>query len=273
MNVRDQTGVVSYANTQGDLDAIVVIYDPNGGYTYGGGWFGSPAGSLRSNGSATGKVSFGFNSNYYKNATNPKGETQMQFMVGDLEFNALNFEYLSISGAKAQYKGSGKIKGDKAGYNFIMTVIDGALNGTSTDKIRLKIFNKNTGVVIYDNQPGASDAADPTTVVGSGSTIVVVNPNASAPATKTIEEKVITAEMFDAKVLPNPAIDQFILRVKTTSKEPVHVRVVDIMGRKLTEMKSGSDQTIQFGRSFIPGIYFVEIIQGTNRKVIKLEKL
>jgi hypothetical protein len=30
MNVTDQNGVTSYANTNYDLDAIVVIYDPNG---------------------------------------------------------------------------------------------------------------------------------------------------------------------------------------------------------------------------------------------------
>ncbi len=49
MNITDQNGVTSYANTQGDLEAIVVIYDPNGGYTNGGGWYQSPAGALVSN--------------------------------------------------------------------------------------------------------------------------------------------------------------------------------------------------------------------------------
>lgn len=49
-------------------------------------------------------------------------------------------------------------------------MIDGAIAG-GADRIRIKIFNKNTSRVIYDNQPGASDAADPLTVVGSGSTL------------------------------------------------------------------------------------------------------
>jgi hypothetical protein len=84
MNVTDQTGVTSYANTNNDLDAIVVIYDPNGGNTYGGGYFESPAGALRSNPTATGKASYGFAMNYFKNSTNPKGETQFEFKVGDL---------------------------------------------------------------------------------------------------------------------------------------------------------------------------------------------
>jgi hypothetical protein len=58
MNITDQTGVTSYANTTGDLDAIVVIYDPNGGYTYGGGYFASPARSTygQANGYREGKL-------------------------------------------------------------------------------------------------------------------------------------------------------------------------------------------------------------------------
>src|SRR6185436_14623699 len=44
MNITDQNGVTSYANTQGDLEAIVVIYDPNGGFTHGGGWYDSQVG-------------------------------------------------------------------------------------------------------------------------------------------------------------------------------------------------------------------------------------
>jgi hypothetical protein len=73
MNITDQTGSTSYANTNNDLDAIVVIYDPNGGNTYGGGYFNSPAGALRSDPTATGKASYGFAMNYFKNSTNPKG--------------------------------------------------------------------------------------------------------------------------------------------------------------------------------------------------------
>jgi hypothetical protein len=45
----------------------------------GGGWFASPAGALSASPAATGKVSYGFQSNYYKGATYPKGETQFEF--------------------------------------------------------------------------------------------------------------------------------------------------------------------------------------------------
>jgi hypothetical protein len=179
MNITDQNKVTSYCNTNEDMEAIVVIYDPNGGYTYGGGWFASPGGTLKSDATATGKANFGYAVNYFKGAVNPKGETQFELKVGDLEYNALNFEYLSVAGARAQIKGTGKITGGQSGINFIMTVIDGALDGTGIDKVRIKIYNRNTGQVYYDNEH------NPVTKVGTNSQIVIggtsVSTGSSAP--------------------------------------------------------------------------------------------
>ena len=172
MKVTDNTGQTNWVDTAGDVEAIVVIYDPNGGYTIGGGHISAFAGSYPADPSKTGKLSFGFNSKY-TNATNPKGETQIKFAVGGLEFNALNYDYLAISSARAQFRGFGKVNGE-SGYNFILTVIDGQLTGGGgVDKFRIKIWNKTTGALVFDSQTGASDAADPSTPVGTGSSIVI----------------------------------------------------------------------------------------------------
>lgn len=172
MKLTDNTGQMSWVDSAGDLEAIVVIYDPNGSYTIGGGYVSALVGSYLADPSKTGKLSFGFNSKY-TNATNPKGETQIQFAVGSLEFNALNYDYLAISGARAQFRGFGKVNGE-SGYNFILTVIDGQLTGGGgVDKFRIKIWNKTTGAIVFDTQMGASDAADPNTPVGTGSNIVI----------------------------------------------------------------------------------------------------
>ena len=122
--------------------------------------------------SLTGKLSFGFNSQYFKGATNPKGEVLVNFLAGDFEFNALNFDYLVITSARAQFGGFGKVNG-VSGYNFILTVVDGDLSGGGVDKFRLKIWDKASGVIIYDNEPGRSDADDPITPVGDPSSIII----------------------------------------------------------------------------------------------------
>jgi hypothetical protein len=277
MNVTDQNKVTSYANTNEDMEAIVVIYDPNGGFTYGGGWFTSPAGALTSDPAATGKGNFGFTVNYYKNATFPKGETQFEFKVGDFEYNALNYEYLSISGAKAQIRGSGKITGVQSGINFIMTVIDGNLiGGGATDKIRLKIFNKNTNYVYYDNEPGISDADDPTTSVGLNSQIVISG--ASTKPAKTVSAPTGENDLKESQSLnvfgyPNPTSNQFSLTTNSSVDRPIQITITDVLGR-IVEARAGvaANGTIKFGHNYRPGVYFVQVIQGTEKVILKLIK-
>jgi hypothetical protein len=64
-----------------------------------------------------------------------------------------------ISGAKAQYKGSGTING-AGNYSFLLTATDGDVTGGGgTDKFRIKITDA-IGGVIYDNNYGASDDID-----------------------------------------------------------------------------------------------------------------
>jgi hypothetical protein len=173
LKVTDNTGAVSYVDTQDDLEAIVVAYDPNNGYAIGGGWLYSPLGALISNPTLTGKLTFGFNSKFFKTATNPKGESQLNFLLGDIDFNALNYDYLVIDKTRAQFAGFGKING-VSGYNFIVTVIDGNLpGGDGIDRFRIKIWEKATGLIVYDTQPGASDASDPITAVGLSSNIEI----------------------------------------------------------------------------------------------------
>ncbi|MEO5946403.1 MAG: SBBP repeat-containing protein [Chitinophagaceae bacterium] len=279
MNVTDQTGVTHYTNTAGDLEAIVVIYDPNGGNTYGGGYYNSPAGALKSNFAATGKASYGFAMNYFKNSTNPKGETQFDFKVGDFEFNALNFEYLVISNSMAQFKGTGKIIGGQSGIGFTMTVVDGDIDGTGVDKIRMKIYNRNTGEIIYDNQQGASDAALPIQPVGENS-IVVISGTSSAPVTANRTENIVTESKseevsndFNVAAFPNPSSSHFMINVKGNGNEKITMQVVDMYGRIIETRNVTENSIIKFGDRYRPGTYFVKVIQGKEHKEIKLIKL
>jgi hypothetical protein len=276
MNITDQKGVTTHTNTNGDLEAIIVIYDPNGGYTYGGGYFTSPEGALKSSPTATGDVSFGFTMNYYKNATLPKGETQFEFKLGDFEYNAVNFDYLVISGAKAQFKGTGKLIGGQSGINFIMTVIDGQLDGSGTDKVRMKIYNKNTGEVYYDNQPGASDTDNPGTQVGTNSSIVISSNTAITLTTrlKSEEQIRIVPTSLEVNTYPNPTSSNFRLMVNSSNRiDKIKMQVIDVYGRVIETKTIESNQNIKFGQLYRPGAYYLRIIQGKEQKQLKLIKL
>jgi hypothetical protein len=152
-------------NVNNDLPAYVVIYDPNGGFVTGGGWFDSPAGADTSEPGLSGKATFGFLTKYQVGQGVPSGETQFDFKAAAFSFRSTSYDWLVISGAKAQYKGSGTIN-DAGDFAFIVTAIDGHANGGGgTDALRIKIWDKQSNQVIYDDQPGAADNANPTTPI------------------------------------------------------------------------------------------------------------
>lgn len=173
LTVNDSCGGTAQETQINGLDAMVVIYDPNGGFVTGGGWINSPAGSYVANPSLIGKANFGFVSKYKKGATIPTGQTEFQFKAGSLNFSSTNYEWLVVAGARAKYKGVGTINGS-GNYGFMLTAIDGQVSGGGgTDKFRIKIWDKNNGdAVVYDNQMGAGIDDDPVTVLGGGSIVI-----------------------------------------------------------------------------------------------------
>jgi probable HAF family extracellular repeat protein len=162
----------TYQGTGTSKHEYVVVYDPNGGFVTGGGWIMSPAGAYAADASLAGKATFGFVSKYQKGATTPTGNTEFQFHAGNLNFRSTAYEWLVISGPKAQYKGTGTINGSGS-YGFILTANDGQVSGGGgVDKFRIKITNRTTGQVVYDNQMGSNDDAGATTQLGGGSIVI-----------------------------------------------------------------------------------------------------
>lgn len=77
-----------------------------------------------------------------------------------------------IAGARAQYKGSGRVNG-AGDYGFMLTAIDGAVScGGGVDRFRIRIWDKATGAMVYDNEMGAGDTADPSTAIAGGSIVI-----------------------------------------------------------------------------------------------------
>jgi hypothetical protein len=157
---------------QDSARSMLVVYDPTAGFVTGGGWINSPSGAYAPEPSLSGKATFGFVSKYQKGATTPTGQTEFQFHVANMNFKSTSYNWLVVSGARAQYKGLGTINGT-GNCAFILTAIDGQVKGGGgVDKFRIKIWDKVTGNAIYDNQMDAADTADPTTVIAGGSIVI-----------------------------------------------------------------------------------------------------
>ena len=151
---------------------LVVIYDPSAGFVTGGGWINSPVGAYVDEPDLTGKANFGFVSKYKKGASVPDGQTEFQFHAGNFRFHSSSYQWLVISGCKAQYKGTGAVNG-VSGYGFLLTAYDGQINGCSSDGFRIKITDSD-GIVVYDNRLGESDDIDTANPLGiSGGSIVI----------------------------------------------------------------------------------------------------
>ena len=89
--------------------------------------------------------------------------------MADLNFHSESYQWLVIAGAKAMYKGTGTINGEGE-YGFLLSAIDGELpGGGGADKFRIKIWELDTEIVIYDNKLDAPDDVDPDTILGGGS--------------------------------------------------------------------------------------------------------
>ncbi|KKQ86039.1 MAG: hypothetical protein UT08_C0002G0061 [Candidatus Woesebacteria bacterium GW2011_GWB1_38_8] len=151
---------------------FVVVYDPNGGFVTGGGWIDSPSGAYTTNSTLTGKANFGFVSKYQQGATVPTGNTKFQFKVADLNFDSTIYDWLVVAGPNAKYKGSGTINGE-GDYGFILNARDGQVNGGGgVDKFRIKIWDKATDTVVYDNQLGDSGDSEATDTIEAGSIVI-----------------------------------------------------------------------------------------------------
>lgn len=167
LTVTDKDGAAGSA-----LYQYVVIYDPNGNDVTGGGWLTSPAGAYPADPALTGRVNFGFVAKYVTGASVPSGETLIQFQAGNLTFHSKSYKWLVVTGAHAQYEGTGEING-KGGYSFLLTAIDGQISGGGgSDKLRLKIWDTVSGQVVYDNQIGAADDENPTTSIQGGAIVI-----------------------------------------------------------------------------------------------------
>jgi len=143
--------------------------------------------------------------------------------------------------------------------------------------IRMKIYNRNTGYVYYDNQPDASDADEPATIVGTNSSIVIYSTGSvsSAVTTEIQNEDQHLIDKLKLLVYPNPSNNKFSLEIKTNDlKTPVQLRVFDQTGRLIDGRENVIPGSfIQLGEKYKTGIYYVRVIQGARHSTSKLVKV
>jgi hypothetical protein len=168
---------VRVTDSHGDWATVtkeIVAYDPSAGFVTGGGWIMSPPGAYKADQGIVGRATFAFVSKYQKGATIPTGNTEFRFQAASLMFTSDTYDWLVVSGARAQYKGVGLYNGQD-GYKFLLTAVDGGLIAKGMpDRFRIKIWHTDSDkndVVDYDNQTDSSTVGtnNEGTAIGGGS--------------------------------------------------------------------------------------------------------
>lgn len=170
------TATDAAGNVSDPVCILVTVYDPGAGFVTGGGFIDSPDGACALTpdcADASGKADFGFVSKYHGDPVTPSGSTEFNFPSGGLNFHSSGYEWLLITGSRAQFKGVGTINGG-GDYGFLLTVIDEKLTqSTADDLFRIKIWDRNAGdAVVYDNDMGLADDVDPGTATAGGQIVI-----------------------------------------------------------------------------------------------------
>jgi hypothetical protein len=171
---------------------------------------------------------------------------------------------------RGQYKGSGTINGT-GNYGFISTAIDG---GKRPNRLRMKIWNKANNALVYDNQFGAGDTADPTTVINGGSILI------KAPS-KTAREGVEGTETVSLsgtslRAYPNPFTGEVVVDLSGFAPGKVRLDITDQQGRSVhrQEVQVGEQQQscrLDLAR-VQSGLYVLQAKGQNGQKWIKLIK-
>jgi hypothetical protein len=80
--------------------------------------------------------------------------------------------------------------------------------------------------------------------------------------------------LLQVEVMPNPSTTDFSLRITSRdTKTPVAVRITDLSGRVMsTQQGIVAGSTYKTGNGLKAGVYFADVMQGNEHKVIKLIK-
>jgi len=89
----------------------------------------------------------------------------------------------------------------------------------------------------------------------------------------TVRSADIRETDFAIRVLGNPSPNYFDIQIRGKADNNVRLTVYDNLGRVIeTKSSLPSNQTVRLGSFYHSGIYLVEIVQGTQKQILKLVK-
>lgn len=166
---------------------------------------------------------------------------------------------VAYQNANFRYRIRGEMDGGDCNnfYVFLDDILIGspAACGSNTSTYR---------VAVDEAMKGTAGTVTLSTVETAGTS--AAKPNAPEKLTATVPD-------FAVNVFPNPAVNEFELRLLSKSTSAVSVRIVDAMGRLVKTITTGANQSVRFGAELKSGSYIAEVVQDGRKESVKLIKL
>ncbi|MGV3530314.1 MAG: T9SS type A sorting domain-containing protein, partial [Flavisolibacter sp.] len=291
-------------------DIIVTAYLPNGDFITGGGYIVPTESVGRKESDDYKKVNFGFNVKFNKTGKNLQGSMNILFRRTELDGRVHTYQIkpnsmvsLGVNASSPTYQtaeyvakvtvkditgnvsnGDADLGGNKMLY---VKMVDQGEPG-NLDMISFVLVNGTDDPNVYGNIIWSSNwvsSRTQTMYLGGGNLVVHSGFNlGSSSSTQTITGNNKgnkarldnTAQPFNItlKAYPNPSSDLFNVQVTSdNTHEAIQLRVVDILGR-VVEMKNNvaPNSSIQVGAGYKQGVYMVEVMQGDQRRQLKVIK-
>jgi hypothetical protein len=130
------------------------------------------------------------------------------------------------------------------------------------------VTGTSTYVATYGS--GQRVASPPVTDIAPGATSVTIG---TVKTVSMSEPEIIRPGRLSVNIQPNPSTNNFTIMISSNDDNPVRVKVTDMFGRVIeTHDKVTSAGMLKLGQNWTSGVYFAEVVQGEQRKLIKMIK-
>jgi uncharacterized delta-60 repeat protein len=150
----------------------------------------------------------------------------------------------------------------------IKYALSGATTGSGTGTASNRVFNNGVTKVTYTMAEALEKTCNFTV------TLNCTTLQENAPAKEITETgKSNTKSKLLVRVMPNPSSNFFSILTTSNSIERVQLRVTDVMGRVIEQRENiAANGAITIGHQYRAGIYYIQVMQGNEKILVRCIK-
>jgi hypothetical protein len=156
--------------------------------------------------------------------------------------------------------------------NFNAPVVIGTSTGNQNGQVNARIPSNTVAGTLYRIR--VRSTLSPFIGIDNGTPLTVQGRYVKPNNKLEYGDPKVKDAVFGFTAYPNPSRTQFSVRLESSDRSAtISLRVLDVSGRTVRVIPNlAAGETVQLGSEYRPGIYFVEMVQGSNRTQIRLVK-